>query len=209
MAAARGVSDSPVAAKVRMLQRETKYAGFTRIEVVTLEQIRLDGTTMRLVREVETHGDGAAVLPVDPIRKTAILVRQLRVPVSLNAPDDAFVLEAIAGLIDKVGEDPAVTARREALEEAGLALTQIAPAGAAYSTPGLSTEKIHLFLAEADFARDRVNKGGGLAEEAEDIEVVELPLATLAAMADMGEIRDFKTLALIQTLRLRRPDLFV
>lgn len=202
------MSDTPVAAKVRILQRETVYAGFTRIEVVNLEQTRIDGASMRLVREVESHGDGAAVLPFDPIRRSAILVRQLRVPVSLNAPEDGFVLEAIAGLIDKAGEDPALTAEREALEEAGLALLQIAPAGAAYSTPGLSTEKIHLFLAEADFARDRVNKGGGLAEEAEDIEVVELPLATLAAMADAGEVRDLKTLALVQTLRLRRPDLF-
>lgn len=202
------MSHQTEAANIRILHRKVVYSGFTRIEVVDIAQTRRDGTPMKLVREVESHGDGAAVLPFDPVRKSAILVRQFRVPVSLNAPDEAFVLEAIAGLIDKAGEDPALTARREALEEAGLALTAITSAGIAYSTPGLSTEKLHLFLAEADFARDRVHRGGGLIEEAEDIEVVELSLATLAAMADKGDIRDLKTLVLIQTLRLRHPDLF-
>ena len=73
---------------------------------------------------------------------------------------------------------------------------------------GLSTEKIHLFLA-AFRAADRVTAGGGLAEEHEDITVLEVPLADLAAQADAGTLLDMKTLVLVQTLRLRRPELFV
>ena len=56
---------------------------------------------------------------------------------------------------------------------------------------------------------DRVGLGGGVADEHEGITVIELPLAELAAMADAGQIIDMKTLAVVQTLRLRKPELFV
>jgi hypothetical protein len=64
-----------------------------------------------------------------------------------------------------------------------------------------------LFLGEYG-AADRVTAGGGLAAEHEEIEVIELPLHDLVAMVDAGEEMDMKVLALVQTLRLRRPELF-
>jgi hypothetical protein len=73
--------------------------------------------------------------------------------------------------------------------------------------PGVSTEQMDLYLAPYAEA-DRIGIGGGLADEHEGITVVELPLAELAAMADAGQIMDMKTLAVVQTLRLRRPELF-
>ena len=76
-----------------------------------------------------------------------------------------------------------------------------------WSIPGSSTERINLYLAPYA-ASDRIGDGGGLDHEHENITVVERPLAELARMADGGEIDDLKTLALVQTLRLRRPDLF-
>ena len=73
--------------------------------------------------------------------------------------------------------------------------------------PGISTEQMDLFL--ASYAEnDRVTAGGGLAEENEQITVVEIPLKDLAAAADDGSLTDMKTLVLVQTLRLRRPQLF-
>lgn len=191
-----------------LLSRKTAYKGFTHLEVVEVEQMRGDGTIMRMRREIESHGSGAAVLVYDARRRSALLVRQLRVAVGVGNPDEAFLLEAIAGLVDHAGDDAADTARREAVEEAGVYLGNLAHVGAAYSSPGLSTEHIDLFLAEADFDHDRRSEGGGLVDEHEDIEVVEVPLADLARMADDASIRDLKTLTLIQTLRLRRPDLF-
>jgi nudix-type nucleoside diphosphatase (YffH/AdpP family) len=156
---------------------------------------------------VETHGSGAAVLVFDPVARRAVLVKQLRVPVGIDFPDDAHVLEVIAGLVD--GSDGgAETARREAHEEAGLEIGAVEHVGTTYAAPGISTERSELFLAEVDLATARVTEGGGLADEHEDIEVVELALADLARMADDGRIRDLKTFALIQTLRLKRPELF-
>jgi hypothetical protein len=66
---------------------------------------------------------------------------------------------------------------------------------------------MHLYL--APYSRDdRVAQGGGAKGEHENITVLELPLHELAAMANSGALADMKTFALLQTLRLRRPELF-
>jgi nudix-type nucleoside diphosphatase (YffH/AdpP family) len=105
------------------------------------------------------------------------------------------------------GTDAPTTARREAMEEAGLRLGELELVAYAWPSPGMLTERLSLFLAPYR-AADRVGAGGGVAEEHEEIEVVEMPLGELAALVDRGEIYDMKTLILVQTLRLRRPDLF-
>jgi nudix-type nucleoside diphosphatase (YffH/AdpP family) len=144
------------------------------------------------------------VLPYDPARRVAILVRQFRVPVFMvNQAEDT--LEAIAGILES--DDPFACARREAMEEAGLRLTRLEPVASAWTMPGVSTECMHLYLAPYAEA-DRVGPGGGLAQEHEDTRVMELTLSGLAALADAGRLDDMKTLVLVQTLRLRRPDLF-
>ena len=193
----------------KVIDRSVAYQGFTRLEVLDIEQISRSGAILRLRREIETHGNGAAVLAFDAAQKQAVLVRQLRVPVGLALSNDAYLLEVIAGLIDKPSDDPAMTARREAMEEAGLRLATLIPVGAPFATPGISTERLWLFLAEINLDHDRIAAGGGLEQEDEDIEVVLLPLARLAQMAENGEILDLKTLTLVQSLRLRRPELFV
>jgi nudix-type nucleoside diphosphatase (YffH/AdpP family) len=115
------------------------------------------------------------------------------------------MLEAPAGLLDE--DDPEECARREALEEVGLSLTSLEPVAPVWSMPGISTERMHLYLAPYG-PTDRTGEGGGISDEHENITVCEMKLAELAAMADRGEITDLKTFALVQTLRLRRPDLF-
>ena len=79
--------------------------------------------------------------------------------------------------------------------------------GTVYAMPGISTEQMHLYLARYHDG-SRTGAGGGNAHEHENIIVVELALRELAAMADDFRLTDMKTLALVQTLRLRRPDLF-
>jgi nudix-type nucleoside diphosphatase (YffH/AdpP family) len=184
----------------KVVSLETKYQGWCRLLIAT---IRLaDGTTIK--REIEDHGAAACVLPYDPDRRVALVIRQLRGPV-LQAGGGPTIIEAPAGLIDP-GEDAKTTARREAMEEAGVRLASLELAVAAWTMPGISTENMPLFLGEYR-AADRIAEGGG--ESDEQIEVVELPLRELAAMADDGRLSDLKTFALLQTLRLRRPDLFI
>jgi nudix-type nucleoside diphosphatase (YffH/AdpP family) len=178
---------------------ETVHSGWAKYLIAT---VRLaDGRTFR--REIEDHGAAACVLPYDPERRTAVLVRQFRAPVHYAA-HEPHALEAIAGIVDET--DPAETARREAREEAGLELGAIEPVGQGWTMPGISTERMHLYLATYG-GRAREDRGG--VDEDEDITAVELALHELARMADTGKLDDIKTLVLVQTLRLRRPELFV
>lgn len=199
---ARGVARD---AHVRILERLCLAGDFVRLWRVRFALRRRDGAWRETVREVSEHGDAAAVLPVDPVRRTALLVRQFRLPAFL-AGQDGMLVEACAGIIDE-GEAPADCARREALEETGRAISALAPAGTLFSSPGTSGERFHLFLAEYG-AEARRHDGGGLDHEDEDIELVELPLAELAARVESGAISDAKTALLVATLRLRRPELF-
>jgi len=179
---------------------ETVHRGWARYLIATF---RLpDGTTIR--REIEDHGTAAGVLAFDAERRTAILVRQFRAPVFF-ATGQEETLEAVAGTLEE--PDPASGARREAMEEAGLRLDALEHVVTGWAMPGISTERMDLYLAPYREA-DRVGAGGGLAEEHEGITVVEMGLGELAHMADTGQLTDFKTLILVQTLRLRRPELF-
>jgi nudix-type nucleoside diphosphatase (YffH/AdpP family) len=187
--------------RAQLAELKPAYAGWCKVYVAT---IRLpDGRTF--TREIEDHGRATAMLPFDPIRRTAIVIRQLRAPaLYVGRPDD--LIEAIAGLVDG-GEDIAASARRECMEEAGLRLSSIEHIATAWTMPGISTERMDLFLGEYG-AADRISAGGGIATEHENIEVIELPLHDLVAMVDAGQEMDMKVLALVQTLRLRRPELF-
>jgi nudix-type nucleoside diphosphatase (YffH/AdpP family) len=179
---------------------QTVHEGWAKYQVGTF---RLqNGDTIR--REIEDHGRAAAVLAYDERRKTAMLVRQFRAPVFITTGQDSL-LEAIAGLVEE--DDPEDTGRREAHEEAGLKLRKLERVAQVWSMPGLSTERMSLFLAAYE-ASDRESAGGGSASEGEHVIVEEITLAELARLADAGELTDMKAFVLTQTLRLRRPDLF-
>ncbi len=155
-------------------------------------------------RYVEDHGRAAAVLPYNPATKMALLVTMPRAALLFAGGGD--VLEAPAGLIDD-GETGLESARRELVEEAGLEVDDLEPVGAILSSPGISTERIDLFLA-AYSDDQRTGAGGGLESENENITVVEMPLADLWALMESDAAADAKTRVLVQALRIRRPDLF-
>ena len=186
--------------KPEILDVRFLHEGWSRFGLV---RVRLaDGTVA--TRELEDHGDSVGVLPYDPVRRVAALVRELRVPVLYAAGGEAQ-LEAPAGIIDEGA--PEENARREVLEETGIRLGALDFVGATYSCAGISTERIHLYLA-AYGASDRVASGGGAEGEHENIKVVEMPLADLAGLADRGALTDLKTLTLVLALRVRHPELF-
>ncbi len=184
----------------RIVARDLAYSGWLRLHMLTLET---EGGE-RFKRVVEDHGSAVAVLPYDPERKVAVVVRLTRAPLLMKEAQP--VVEAPAGLID-AGEAPVDAARREAMEETGLTLREIIPAGEIWSMPGVSSEHMTLFLAEYGVA-DRTHAGGGLAEEHEDIEVIERPLDALWAETNGSAPSDAKTRILLQALRLKRPNLF-
>ncbi|WP_246776682.1 NUDIX domain-containing protein [Microvirga sp. VF16] len=184
----------------RIKQVETLYEGWRKLLKITVQMP--DGRIMS--REVLNSTDAAAVLPYDPERRTVILIRQFRAPV-MHVEGHADLLEAVAGLLD--GDGPEACAKRETMEEAGLRIAKLEPVGMAWSAPGMTTERLHLFLAPYT-AADRVGEGGGLTEEHEEIEVLEISVDELVGLLNQGSIADMKTLALIQALQLRHPELF-
>jgi nudix-type nucleoside diphosphatase (YffH/AdpP family) len=188
-----------------ILGRDTTHIGY-----VTVERLRVrlaDGA--EVIREVESHGDAIAVLPYDPVRRTALIVSLFRAPAFDRFGVEALE-EACAGMIetpDGQAVDEPATVRREALEELGLRLSDLEFVARVWSSPGVSAERVGLYLAPYD-PGDRIAPGGGLAEEHEDLSVVERPLAQLAQQALAGLIVDLKLLALVLALRARRPELF-
>jgi nudix-type nucleoside diphosphatase (YffH/AdpP family) len=184
----------------RIAETKVVYEGWTKFLQVTMRHA--DGRSKE--RAILDHGDSACVLPYDPERRMALMVRQVRVPL-LHLGHGDPTTEAIAGRVED--EAPADCIRREAEEEAGLRIRELEFVAACWASPGVSTERFHLYLAAYSSA-DRTGRGGGRADELEEITVAEIALSDLARSADEGRIGDAKTLLLVQTLRLRRPDLF-
>ena len=153
---------------------------------------------IQLTREVYDKGHAAVILLYNRERGTVLLVRQPRVPALLGG-DDPRLLEACAGLLDEA--DPEACARREAEEECGHRPVDVTHAFTAYMSPGNVTIKMYCYLG-AYSAETRISDGGGLAEEHEDIELVELQFAEAMAMIRRGELRDGKTIMLLQHLAL-------
>lgn len=181
-----------------------EYSGFMDLDVWQAHVTRGE-TTVTMEREVHDHGHGAAVLPYDPERRTALLVRQLRLPVHA-AQGDGLLLEAAAGLIDPGDVDPAAAARREAAEELRYMVREVSPVGMCYMIPGMVTEQMHCFLAQYG-PGDRVTEGFE-ADADEVIEVEEWPLADLWQAWRDGRLHDGKAVLCLMALRLERPELF-
>lgn len=192
--------------RVTIDRRELIYQGFVTFEKMTLTHPTRDGGSLTVVREVHDHGSGVAVLPVDEDRKTVLLVRQFRVPAYLD-DNDGHIVEACAGLIDPGDDDLENTVRREAAEELGYAVHDLEQVGSVYSSPGIITETMTMFLGRYS-PDDRLHDGGGLEHEGEDIEVLEWTCQELRDAVASGAIRCAKTLILAQALMMRRPKLF-
>lgn len=163
------------------------FDGFFRLRPVSSSFRRFDGTRSQTVeREVFQGFDAALVLPYDPVRERVLLVEQFRLGPALRGDPHARILEPIAGMVD-AGETPADAARREAREEAGIALGHLEHMTSVYASPGYSTDFFHCYLAECDLDIDG-GRIGGHPEEDEDIRTHVLPLAEALDLVDSGEI---------------------
>ncbi|MBA5778313.1 NUDIX hydrolase [Stappia sp. F7233] len=200
------MADRRADTRSEIVERDVIHSGFSRFERVLVRHRRRDGKEQLLEREFQHRGDAVGVLPYDPERRVGILVRQLRVPLLARGDGSSNLIEVPAGHLEE-GEDAAGTARREVLEEAGLALRDVEHVVDVFPSAGMITEKLHLYLGRY-VAADRIDAGGGLSHEGEDIEVIEWPLARMVQAIATGEIRDAKAIILIQALMLREPGLF-
>jgi GDP-mannose pyrophosphatase NudK len=144
-------------------------------------------------REAYDRGNGATILLYNRARRTVVLTRQFRLPTFVNGNPTGMLIEACAGLLDNECAEDCIA--REAREETGFAVGHVHKVCEAYMSPGSVTEIVHFFVAEYS-AEDRTDAGGGVDEE--DIEVLEFTFEEALAKVRSGEIKDGKTIMLLQ-----------
>jgi len=187
-----------ISARVRLHELKILSGDYYTLRKARFDFQRLDGRWQHQQRESYDIGDAAAVLPVDRASGLVILIRQFRWPV-FEWGYRKLLVEVIAGKLD--GDTPADCVTREALEEAGVAISKLRLVTHCFVSPGAVKERASMFLADYDSAAPRA-KGGGHEAEGEDIEVLEMPLTDALGMVARGEIVDMKTILLLQAAAL-------
>jgi nudix-type nucleoside diphosphatase (YffH/AdpP family) len=170
------------------------------LKKITFNIKKENGDTETQSREAYDRGNGAVILLYNTHTKNVILTRQFRLPTYINGNLDGMLIEACAGLLDN--DNPEDCIKRETEEETGYKISKVEKIFEAYMSPGSVTEILHFFIAE--YSDDmKINDGGGLEEEGENIEVLQLQFDETLSMIDNGEIKDAKTIMLLQHLRLK------
>jgi len=165
----------------------------------TFKYQRPDGTWETQEREAYDRGNGAAILLYNSKKKTVVLTRQFRMPTYVNGNEDGMMIEVCAGLLD--GDNPADCVRKETEEETGYKISNVQKVFQTYMSPGSVTEIVYLFVGEYDESM-KVSDGGGADDETENIEVLELDFNDAMKMVASGEIKDAKTIMLLQHAKL-------
>ena len=176
---------------VEILARRRVFDSFFKIEEVELRYERFDGAmTPSLKRLVFERGDSVAAIVYHRTDRRLLFLRQFRYPTYDKGP--GWITEVVAGMQER-GEPAEEALKREILEETGYEASSIEPIATFYVSPGGSSERIVLFYVEVTSA-NKIARGGGLAEENEDIETVWYSVEELAQAVSAGEIQDAKTL---------------
>jgi nudix-type nucleoside diphosphatase (YffH/AdpP family) len=186
--------------KVKILKTEILSDNWYTLNKVTFEYQKKDGTVETQSREAYDRGNGATILLYNKESKTVILTKQFRLPTYINGNADGMMIEACAGLLDK--DNPEDCIKRETEEELGYEISDVKKVFEVYMSPGSVTEILYFFIAEYSKSM-KINDGGGLEEEQEEIEVLELDINKALEMIDLGEIKDAKTIMLLQHVRLK------
>ena len=190
---------------VEVVEREACFRGFYQLDRLHLRHRLFAGGMGKLInRELFVRHDAVCVLPYDPQRDCVVLIEQFRVG-ALGKIDNPWLIELVAGLIDKEGEDdPEDIAHREGEEEAGLTFSALWPITRYFPSPGGSTEFVHVFLGRCD----STHAGGlhGLDEEAEDIRVTKWAYEDALQAVRDGRISNAASIIALQWLALNRAE---
>lgn len=186
---------------VKIIKTEILSDNWYVLKKVTYEYSKKDGAKLIQSREAYDRGNGATILLYNQQQKTVILTRQFRLPSFINGNANGMLIEACAGLLDK--DNPEDCIKRETEEETGYKIADVKKVFKAYMSPGSVTEILYFFIAE--YSKDmKINEGGGVEHEEENIEVIEINIDRAMKMIETGEIKDGKTIMLLQYIRLNK-----
>ena len=185
--------------KIKILNTEVLSDNWYTLRKITYEYLKKNGTSETQSREAYDRGNGATILLYNKEYNTVILTRQFRLPTFINGNETGMLIEACAGLLDK--DNPEDCIRRETEEETGYRVKDVKKIFEAYMSPGSVTEILHFFIAEYSKSM-QVHEGGGIEHEQENIEVLEVEIEHAMEMIENGEIKDAKTIMLLQYVKL-------
>lgn len=180
---------------LRILQTDILSDNWYTLKKITYSFTDKSGKTQIHSREAYDRGNGATILLYNRKQQTVILTRQFRLPSFLNGNTDGMLIETCAGLLDR--DNPEDCIKRETEEETGYRISDVQKVMEAYMSPGSVTEILYFFVA-AYTSDMKQNEGGGIESEQEDIEVLEISISKAMDMIANGEIKDAKTILLLQ-----------
>ena len=189
---------------VEIIARETLYSGFFSMELYRFRHRLFNGEMSgEIRREIFERGHAAVLLPFDPVRDEVVLVEQVRIA-AYDTSETPWLLEMVAGMIEE-GESVEDVARREALEEAGLAIGRTKPVLSYLASPGGTTERSSIMVGEVDAT---TAKGvHGLADENEDIRVHVVSREQAYQWVEEGLIDNAASVIALQWLQLHHQNL--
>ncbi len=187
--------------RIRNMQRELLSDNWYTLEKISFEYLRDDGVWEKQIREAYDRGNGAAILLYNVEKRKVVLTKQFRMPTYVNGNDDGMMIEACAGLLEKGNAE--ATIKMEVEEETGYKIDKVKKVFEAYMSPGSVTEILYFFIGEYDDAM-KVSEGGGAEDETENIAVLELDFEKALEMMKTGEIKDAKTIMLLQYAQVQQ-----
>ena len=191
--------------KVFVKEKQRVLDDFFKVDRAVIQYEKFDGSISReIIRLNFDRGDSAAALLVNNDEEKLILVKQFRYPIYTKDKNKAWALEIVAGTVEKKS-NPKDTIIREIQEETGYLVDSVSQIFSFYPSPGGSNEKIYIYYAEVTH-KNRVESGGGVISEGEDIQVLEIPFHQAFQMVESGEIVDAKTIIAIQWFKARIQD---
>ena len=183
-------------------KRATAWRGFFRIEQYEFRhELFAGGWVTGVKREIFERGNAVAVLLHDPVADTVVVIEQFRAGAAVRNPQDAWMIEVVAGIVE-TGETHEDVARRECVEEAGCVIDTLEHIMDYYPSAGGSSELISLYYAPVDLSQLPAGIHG-LAHEHEDIRVSVVPRTTAMAWLQQGRIQASLAIIALQWLALR------
>jgi ADP-ribose pyrophosphatase len=161
------------------IKRKKIYNG----KIIKLYKDTINIKNKKLIREIISHPGSVVLIPVLNIKtKEIVLIKQFRYAIS------KYILELPAGTLEK-NETPLSCAKRELEEETGFRAKNLKKITSFYPSPGIMTEKMHLFL-----ATDLIQKAPK-PDMDEKIKIVKIKLDKALKMIYKKKIKDAKTIA--------------
>lgn len=189
---------------VEVVTKEQVADGFLKIYRYRMRHRRFDGTwTEDVMREVCDRGKAVAVLLYDPDRDAIVMVEQFRIGVAYSGAG-GWMKEIVAGTVNPT-EIPEDVARREAMEEAGVAVDELIPICTFFPSPGGLSENVYVYCARVDSSA--VGKTGGLEEEHEDLLIHVVPYDEAIRMMDDNRLNNSVSIIALGWLTRNRDSL--